>query len=76
MPGIRTAETREMLQNAEIMPEKRSCPALDQQKQKKTSAYNVPSCSGNENCNKYNKKKDIWCAAERFRNIKYKRRTF
>ena len=35
MPGIRTAETREMLQNAEIMPEKRSCPAPDQQKQEK-----------------------------------------
>ena len=35
MSGIRTAETREMLQNAEIMPEKRSCPAPEQQKQEK-----------------------------------------
>ena len=35
MPGIRTAETREMLQNAEVVPEKRSCLALEQQKQEK-----------------------------------------
>ena len=35
MPGIRTAKTREMLQNAEAVPESGACPALDQQKQEK-----------------------------------------
>ena len=35
MPGIRTAESRNMRENAEVVPEKRSCPAPDQQKQEK-----------------------------------------
>ena len=50
---------------------------LRARKQQPTSIQKiVPSCGGNANCNKYNKKKNIWCAAERFRHIKYKRRTF
>ena len=37
MSGIRTAETQENSQNAEVVPEKVVSPALEQQKPKKTA---------------------------------------
>ena len=35
MSGTRLAETRKIRENAEVVPEKGACPALEQQKQEK-----------------------------------------